>query len=926
MAETNIPDKFDLFLDPTIKLLETDLVVKKLTPSQLSSIYVTATGYGDPFQLVALQYQNELAQALSSTDTTTLRTTLLTVFRKCQANNQTLTPQLKETQSRKLVTPHEIAALAEALVGSAKKTQSSAAYQEARLTKRKKISDKIQNWINTLKQIQTTDDIAEEIKSIATAAQERLIDVIEQAAAAATPELFQKTLTENLPEIIRPLSATAKTLISTTLTSATSEGQFIKELIKKNPIEERISAVYGEIIKNPDSLIRPDILVSVVIDQPGLPLSAAINFTRVAQALSADATTSSATALPQNIFSIFALSPNAGSAAKSFAPILDAFFSLPGVPASAKDNLVKKIFADAIQKEGAALALTLPPEGRQLFTGALTHIVHSLGLVPAAITPKGGLATIKSAAINKISSIFAPILVAPARAFTQLLSTSLKTEGITTAASGVTQLYPRMVQAVITRWQILVLAAAHVISPSSTSFSGGFVGNIFHWVINWATHEGIKRAAAKTASKSLISWLLAAAAAPITGGTSLLAKFLAGSVIDRVINNVFNFGKNALFLFSNWFDKVQNGEAPAEATLVLVFGISIVFIGISVIFSPLGTWHTEVATFQDELQPFIIDEPGSTYIKVTKTPSPANLPNNPTTPIAYTVTIEANGATLENIQITDVPSLYTKSGSINLPKPTLPTIPTSLTPGSPVSFNYTLTPPPNTQDSVLTNSLTISATVNGKPETKTVSSTVIIGSPPTGCFAKGAAGVPDPRGTASVAWSDGDWARLMGAAAMLMRSTFYTGLLCSGGANIPVYRIMNNASGGWVSGGRIFMYNPGMGAGSVLYTLAHESGHILAGRQPAVYQDFLGRGLMIKEGYIWTYPFDGVSFTNRKGAGIPSEDFAETIGAYVVHKTYNFKAGLSAESGANRKPLNYPGEYPLHYSYAKEILFGNIEF
>lgn len=110
----------------------------------------------------------------------------------------------------------------------------------------------------------------------------------------------------------------------------------------------------------------------------------------------------------------------------------------------------------------------------------------------------------------------------------------------------------------------------------------------------------------------------------------------------------------------------------------------------------------------------------------------------------------------------------------------------------------------------------------------------------------------------------------------------------------------------------IHLYNPlgsgGCGDAGVKYVMIHELGHIIDSRtslRTRFVEDAVG-----KDGYLKTYPFKNSD----------SESFAEMIADYVVYKVYTF-------SMLGRKTFpQYPSEYPNYYRFARDIIFGGIEF
>jgi len=267
--------------------------------------------------------------------------------------------------------------------------------------------------------------------------------------------------------------------------------------------------------------------------------------------------------------------------------------------------------------------------------------------------------------------------------------------------------------------------------------------------------------------------------------------------------------------------------------------------------------------------------------------------------------------------------VYAKTGSTKIEPPKVDW-PTELAPSAPFTISYPVPEINRQRDAAVINTITVTADAgDAAGEQTSVTATVIVGSPPSGCLTKGSAGVADSYGHTSVSWGDGEWATVTGAAAQIAPSFFR--LLCDGQPPIEVYRVNANFGGGSAQGdSKIFLYNVGVKPGVVLYTLAHELGHILGGRQASIWDEFRRQNIVGREGFLWTYPNDEVYSSTKvyepgvRGAS-EGEDFAETMGAYPVWRFYAFS------DSPTRKKLDYPHEYPLHYEFARHFVFGGGE-
>lgn len=118
-------------------------------------------------------------------------------------------------------------------------------------------------------------------------------------------------------------------------------------------------------------------------------------------------------------------------------------------------------------------------------------------------------------------------------------------------------------------------------------------------------------------------------------------------------------------------------------------------------------------------------------------------------------------------------------------------------------------------------------------------------------------------------------------------STFFRDL-CSAGEIKITYNPVGTRYGGFVSGGQVTIYQLGTGSlGNTLYTLAHELGHIYAGRFGGKLYQYRDTAFA-REGMVCTYPY-----SNSFG-----ESFAESIALYIGGRTP--PAGFATGSSGNR--------------------------
>lgn len=298
--------------------------------------------------------------------------------------------------------------------------------------------------------------------------------------------------------------------------------------------------------------------------------------------------------------------------------------------------------------------------------------------------------------------------------------------------------------------------------------------------------------------------------------------------------------------------------------------------------------------------------PESKYIAVTKTAEPVSLPNSALpAEVKYTITVTAKEKNLKNIRLAEKFSVYGKN---NPPEPSTGnhTLPQTLSvDGPPGTFNFTVRLAPEYADSVVANTVTVTADVEDGPsgESTSKTATVIIGNPPIGCFtfAEGGKG-----------WTPEDKAEVAAAAARIAQYKTYTATLCNQGA-IRVFRgtVAKEGESGHVIGKDIYLFDKAFaGIHQLSYTLSHESAHVYAKVDGAVaFSGFANSGATIKEGILPTYPSKYLNNIN-----IIDEDFAETIGLYIIRREFKFLGATNI--------FEMPNKWPLHYQFARNNIFG----
>jgi len=459
---------------------------------------------------------------------------------------------------------------------------------------------------------------------------------------------------------------------------------------------------------------------------------------------------------------------------------------------------------------------------------------------------------------------------------------------------------PRM-EHIITYIETYRLVATQGIRMTSVShyhnISMGYGGQLLRMGADYAMRAGIragvKKAAVSVAAKVGVEVIGGAA----TGGTLTLA-MMAGDILKGIVRKGAAVLKSLLFM--------GDSKNP-EDNLLLIVGAGVVL----VFFLPIFPLLNIPAFNQSMIDTSIANSTGggpenaNQYLDITITVSPESVPGALPVTLAYKACVKPKGHpssfTINSAGITF--SVYGGTGSPGLNAISIP-------PGMFLDGCYSFTVLIGTQfkDSVVTATFSVNAdvglvtSVDGSASVSTV-----IGNPPTGCFVFGGAGVPDAFGHVSTTWDNK--AGILAAIGELARSPQYMAQVCAGGAPVTLYRVNASYSGGSTSApASIFIYNACV-TGCATYTLAHETGHVVD-IKTGLFGQYNGLALYAREGPLWTYP----------NAFSEHEDFAETLGAYVVWHSYVWGARHGHPAGK----LDYTGQYPLHYQFAKSV-FG-IEY
>ncbi len=299
----------------------------------------------------------------------------------------------------------------------------------------------------------------------------------------------------------------------------------------------------------------------------------------------------------------------------------------------------------------------------------------------------------------------------------------------------------------------------------------------------------------------------------------------------------------------------------------------------------------------------------SPYFSVEKRIDPSVLKNEelPKT-VNITITITAKDEPITLISAKEEFSVSGSSGSIN--SQTFNLSKNNLPPGESTELKISVNLDSGFKNSAVTSITKVEAAVDlekGKTRTAAVSvSAIIIGSPPTFCFAFGGG------------WPESDRSLVVGAISHVSRAQVFVSKLCSLGSVRLLRHLTDPGWAGEVTGGNtINLYNPALtSSAQILYVLTHEMGHVYGNRYPGDLSRFRIDGKPIEEGYFPTYP-------ERLGSQLSldkriSEDFAETIAIYTIWRVVPYLGQYHLPDLVKEKPA--------HYNFAKTYIFGGFEF
>jgi hypothetical protein len=296
----------------------------------------------------------------------------------------------------------------------------------------------------------------------------------------------------------------------------------------------------------------------------------------------------------------------------------------------------------------------------------------------------------------------------------------------------------------------------------------------------------------------------------------------------------------------------------------------------------------------------------SQFIILNKVANPPSYGGELPTEIQFSIVIGAKEKNLNNVKVTDSFSVYGKNSP---PTPTLPSgvsFPTSVAAGSSQTITFKINVGPEYKDSVITNTVTIKADVEGGPNGETASRSVpvVIGTPNTGCF------------TLEGSWPEDLRAQVLAASAILSQFPAYMAGICQDsewGPGVTIKYAGDTADyGGFVNGQKVitlfyraFDTSGGRG-GCAFYTIAHETGHVYANKNPGIYNNFRIEVNPTEADYLISYP----ARLGRK----PSEDFAESIAMYIKRTIGDSRCSGAYDVG------HMESVSPKHYNFMQKYV------
>ena len=418
----------------------------------------------------------------------------------------------------------------------------------------------------------------------------------------------------------------------------------------------------------------------------------------------------------------------------------------------------------------------------------------------------------------------------------------------------------------------------------------------------------------------------------ISGGVSAVGGAITGAA-STIWGGITSAGGSIFGGLASGLNFVVGGLTstgiPASAAMIPVVG----GVGTIAVAGTIVGIATATSFFSPQQDAVIGGTGDNDAFTIEKTASPTTIPRNDSLPqdISYSIKLTAK-STLGNISISDDLQVNGKEGSFTLNtiggKPIIENCqtppPTELTGGQSWTCEFKITAEnkdgKNFNDSVVTNKVTVTATITGQaPSTDIAAGITIIGNPPTTCSNLKLEG----------AWSEAEKSSISQVCMAIDKSPRFASLVAKAGTvTLTKVFVLEPGVCGIASQNNISIGCDMSNPASAKYVIIHELGHVVATYNGSVYQDFLNSGAFQSESLMPTYPFAPSVIT----WGVENESFAEMLADYVSSKEYsiqtvswsNYPGGVWQNPGGSW--TTFENDRPSHYNFAKEKIFGGVVY
>lgn len=424
------------------------------------------------------------------------------------------------------------------------------------------------------------------------------------------------------------------------------------------------------------------------------------------------------------------------------------------------------------------------------------------------------------------------------------------------------------------------------------------------------------------ATGRLAGTAIGAALGSIALGVGTIAGMAAGKYIVKAIDitkrNVKRIGQGIAGIGTIVLLGIQATPAAAAAaaggTIITVIPLVVVILFIlnaGGYVVPPGSALTTSGTQIGQTSTTVIENP---YIRVVKTANPPGPFTNSSLPLSvqYTIIVTAKKETLTNVTFKyDCQVIKDGGGTCPPIDPAIPTSPPggTIDTATPFTITYRQNYSVAFQNSLVMDNLTVSAKVASNPAVQEASgfASIIIGNPPTRCFAL--QGV----------WPARERGIMLTAIGQIVRAVTYTDKICNGGTVNLIYSSFQETFQGKAYGAdtaypNITFYPLALGSvPSAFYTLTHESGHILSHRS-TLQDTFIQRGIpTTPEGRVCSYPFTYAPPRSYY------EDFAESVAQYFAGQSLS----SATRDFACMNGGNLYSNYQKHWCFMRKTVFEN---